>query len=343
MTECILVTGAAGYIGSHAAVELLDAGFEVVALDNLSNSSREAIRRVEKVAGKQVPFHEVDLVDKTELDRVFDSHDFDAVMHFAGLKAVGESVEIPLRYYENNLIGTMNLLHCMKDRDITRLVFSSSCTVYGQPDSVPITEESALQTTSPYGRTKLFIEEMCRDLAGAPDGGDWKIILLRYFNPVGAHESGTIGEDPRGIPNNLMPYILQVAVGRRDRLRVFGGDYPTRDGTGVRDYIHVVDLVKGHVAALQKIDQVEGCVALNLGSGRGYSVLEVLKAMERAVGKEIPFEIVDRRLGDTTEVYADPSRAREFLGWETERSLDEICVDAWRWQSQNPEGYGDKD
>ena len=343
MTECILVTGAAGYIGSHACVELLDAGFDVVALDNLSNSSREAIRRVEKLTGKEVPFHEVDLVDREATAGVFAAHEFDSVMHFAGLKAVGESVEIPLHYYENNLIGTMNLLRCMEDGGIKRLVFSSSCTVYGEPDSVPITEDNRLQTSSPYGRTKLFIEEMCRDISRGPDGGDWKIILLRYFNPVGAHESGIIGEDPRGIPNNLMPYILQVAVGRRDKVRVFGGDYPTRDGTGVRDYIHVVDLVKGHVVALQKLDEVDGCLALNLGTGTGYSVLEVIKATERAAGREIPYEIVDRRPGDTTEVYADPKRAREFLGWETKKSLDEICEDSWRWQNQNPQGYGEND
>jgi UDP-glucose 4-epimerase len=264
-------------------------------------------------------------------------------MHFAGLKAVGESVEIPLRYYQNNLIGTMNLLQCMTDRDVKRLVFSSSCTVYGNPETVPITEENRLQTTSPYGRTKFFIEEMCRDIAAAPDGGDWKIVLLRYFNPVGAHESGLIGEDPVGIPNNLMPYILQVAVGRREYLRVFGDDYPTRDGTGVRDYLHVVDLAKGHVAAIEKLDAVEGCMPFNLGTGRGNSVLEVLHAMEKAIGKEIPYKIVERRPGDTTEVYADPSKAREFLGWKAEKTLDEICVDSWRWQSNNPQGYGDAD
>ena len=343
MSERILVTGAAGYIGSHACVELLDAGYEVIALDDLSNSSREAIRRVEELAGKEVPFHEVDLVDAAALNGVFDAHEFQSVMHFAGMKAVGESVEIPLRYYQNNLIGTMNLLQCMKDRDIKKLVFSSSCTVYGEPDTVPITEESRLQTTSPYGRTKFMIEEMCRDLASAPDGGDWKIVLLRYFNPVGAHPSGRIGEDPRGIPNNLMPYILQVAVGRREYVRVFGDDYPTRDGTGVRDYVHVVDLVKGHVAALDKLDQFEGCLALNLGTGRGYSVLEVIKATERAVGREIPYKIVERRAGDTTEVYADPSRAQELLDWKTEKDLDDICVDSWRWQSANPNGYGEND
>lgn len=343
MTERILVTGAAGYIGSHACLELIEAGFEVVALDNLSNSSYEAIRRVEQLTGTEIPFHEVDLMDEAALNGVFDAHELDAVMHFAGLKAVGESVEIPLRYYQNNLIGTMNLLQCMKDRDVKRLVFSSSCTVYGDPETVPISEENRLQTVSPYGRTKFFIEEMCRDVARAPDAGDWKIVLLRYFNPVGAHESGLIGEDPKGIPNNLMPYILQVAVGRREYLRVFGDDYPTRDGTGIRDYLHVVDLAKGHVAAIEKLDAIEGCVALNLGTGRGQSVLEVLHAMERAVGREIPYKIVERRPGDTTEVYADPSRAQEVLGWRAGKTLDEICVDSWRWQSQNPQGYGESD
>ena len=341
MSERILVTGAAGYIGSHACIELIEAGFDVVALDNLSNSSYEAIRRVEELTGTKVPFHETDLVDETGVNEVFASYELDAVMHFAGLKAVGESVEIPLRYYQNNLIGTMNLLQAMQGRDVKRLVFSSSCTVYGQPESVPISEENRLQTVSPYGRTKFFIEEMCRDIAAAPGGGDWKIILLRYFNPVGAHESGRIGEDPKGIPNNLMPYILQVAVGRREYLRVFGDDYPTRDGTGIRDYLHVVDLVKGHVAAIEKLDAIDGCVPFNLGTGTGYSVLEVLHAMERAIGREIPHKIVERRPGDTSEVYADPSRARDVLGWTAEKTLDEICADSWRWQSQNPQGYGE--
>lgn len=341
MSERILVTGAAGYIGSHACIELIEAGFDVVALDNLSNSSYEAIRRVEELTGTKILFHEVDLVDGAGVNEVFASYELGAVMHFAGFKAVGESVEIPLRYYQNNLIGTMNLLQAMGDRNVKRLVFSSSCTVYGDPDSVPISEDNRLQTVSPYGRTKFFIEEMCRDIAAAPDGDDWKIILLRYFNPVGAHESGRIGEDPKGIPNNLMPYILQVAVGRREYLRVFGDDYPTRDGTGIRDYLHVVDLAKGHVAAIEKLDAVEGCVAFNLGTGRGHSVLEVLHAMERAVGREIPHKIVARRPGDTTEVYADPTQAREVLGWTAEKTLDEICVDSWRWQSQNPQGYGE--
>ena len=341
MTETILVTGASGYIGSHACVELLDAGYDVIALDNLANSSFEAIRRVERLTGKEVPFHEVDLTDAPSLKKVFDDSQIDSVMHFAGLKAVGESVEIPLSYYQNNVGGTMNLLQEMTDRDIRRLVFSSSATVYGDPDKVPITEDDRLQTVNPYGRTKFVIEEMCRDVANAPGGSEWQIILLRYFNPVGAHESGDIGEDPRGIPNNLMPYILQVAVGRREYLRVFGDDYPTQDGTGVRDYIHVVDLAKGHVSALDKLGEVEGCVAVNLGTGRGYSVLEVLKAMEQAVGREIPYKLVERRAGDATEVYADPSRAKEFLGWETEKELDDICRDAWRWQSKNPQGYGE--
>lgn len=340
MSSSILVTGAAGYIGSHAAVELLAAGYEVVALDNLSNSSEEAIRRVEKITGKPVPFHEIDLRDRAGLEHVFDSHNIDAVMHFAGLKAVGESVQIPLSYYENNVGGTANLLLTMQERGVKRFIFSSSCTVYGDPEQVPITEDAPLHAVSPYGQTKLTIENMCFDLARSPGGDEWRMVLLRYFNPVGAHESGILGEDPQGIPNNLMPFILQVAVGRRDRLRVFGNDYPTRDGTGVRDYIHVVDLAKGHVAALAELDGLGPCVPVNLGTGRGYSVLEVLKAVEDAAGKEIPYEFAPRRPGDTTEVYADPSRARELLKWEAEKSLEVIARDSWRWQSNNPQGYG---
>lgn len=342
MSPTILVTGGAGYIGSHTCVEFLDAGYDVVTLDNLDNSSEEAIRRVRKITAKELPFHQVDLLDKDALDEVFRAHDFSAVVHFAGLKAVGESVEIPLRYFHNNLTGTIHLLQTMKEHGVRELVFSSSATVYGEPDSVPLTEDARLGPTNPYGHTKLFIEEMCRDIAAAPgEDGPWKIILLRYFNPVGAHRSGTMGEDPRGIPNNLMPYILQVAVGRRPHLNVFGDDYPTPDGTGVRDYIHVVDLAKGHVAALEAMTGIDGCVAVNLGTGRGYSVLEMLRAVEKAAGTDIPYEIAPRRAGDVAELYADPAMATSVLGWSAELGLGDICADAWRWQSSNPNGYSD--
>ena len=335
------MTGGAGYIGSHTCVELLEHDHDVVVVDNLDNSSEEALRRVEEITGKPLEFHRLDLLEAERLASVFDSGGFDAVVHFAGLKAVGESTEIPLRYYQNNLIGTMNLLDCMDRANVKDLVFSSSATVYGDPESVPITEDARLQARSPYGRTKLFIEEMCRDLCAAPqDGSPWRIVLLRYFNPVGAHPSGRIGEDPSGIPNNLMPFIMQVAVGRRDRLRVFGSDYPTPDGTGIRDYLHVVDLAAGHVAALDALSGIDGCLAVNLGTGRGYSVLEMVEAAQRAVGKPIPYEIVDRRPGDAEVVYADASRAREVLGWKATRGIDEICADSWRWQSANPDGYG---
>ena len=339
MSSTILVTGGAGYIGSHASVELLEAGYEVVVIDNLDNSSEEAIRRVRKITGKNVVFNRVDLLDEEGLDGVFARHRFDAVVHFAGLKAVGESVEVPLRYFHNNVTGTLNLLRAMEKRGVRRLVFSSSATVYGDPERVPIAEDARLGPTNPYGHTKLFIEEICRDLVRAPEAASWNIVLLRYFNPVGAHPSGIIGEDPRGIPNNLMPYILQVAVGRRPHLNVFGDDYPTPDGTGVRDYIHVVDLAKGHVAALDALDDLEGCVEINLGTGRGYSVLEVLRAVEKAAGKEIPYEIRSRRAGDVAQLFADPTRAGELLGWKAELGLEDICVDAWRWQSSNPNGY----
>lgn len=335
----ILVTGGAGYIGSHTCLELLEAGHEIVVIDNLDNSSEEALTRVQELTDRSPEFHRLDLLDLAGLQAIFKRYAFDSVIHFAGLKAVGESTEIPLRYYRNNLIGTLNLLQCMKDHGVRDLVFSSSATVYGEPETVPITEDARLGAKNPYGRTKLFIEEMCRDVAAADGAEPWRIILLRYFNPVGAHPSGRIGEDPRGIPNNLLPFIMQVAVGRRERLKVFGDDYPTDDGTGVRDYLHVVDLALGHLAALGSLDKVEGCVAVNLGTGRGFSVLEMVEAARRASGHEIPYDIAPRRPGDAAVVYADPSRAAALLGWKATRTLDDICADSWRWQSANPHGY----
>jgi UDP-glucose 4-epimerase len=333
----ILVTGGAGYIGSHTCLELLKAGYEVVVVDNLSNSKEESLRRVQELAGKSLEFHKVDLLDKPALEAVFQRHAFASVIHFAGLKAVGESVSVPLRYYQNNIAGTLVLCEVMAAHGVKDLVFSSSCTVYGQPQRVPITEDFPLSASNPYGRSKLMIEEILRDLYVADPA--WNIALLRYFNPVGAHPSGRIGEDPRGIPNNLLPYIAQVAVGRRERLSVFGGDYPTRDGTGVRDYIHVVDLALGHIAAVQKLAQKPGVAAYNLGTGQGYSVLEMVAAFERACGKPIPYQIVSRRPGDVAETYADPCWAQQELGWRAQKGLDEMCADVWRWQSQNPNGY----
>jgi len=339
MGSTILVTGGAGYIGSHCCVELLDAGYEVVALDNLCNSSRESLRRVEDITGRSLHFEEVDLLDADETNRVLQAYDFDSVIHFAGLKAVGESVEIPLRYYENNLGGTLNLLRAMKEHGPCRLVFSSSATVYGEPASLPIREDFPTSATNPYGRTKLMIEQILTDLAASD--ARWKVILLRYFNPVGAHESGRIGEDPRGVPNNLVPYIMQVAVGRQPRLRVFGDDYPTRDGTGIRDYVHVVDLVLGHIAALRALDATEGSVVYNLGTGTGYSVLEMAEAARHASGHEIPREVLPRRPGDIAECYADVTLARQKLGWRAERGLATMMADAWRWQKANPNGFPD--
>jgi len=337
MSGTILVTGGAGYIGSHCSVELLNAGYQVVVLDNLCNSSRESLTRVEEITGKSLHFEEVDLLDAEATDRVVAAHDFKAVIHFAGLKAVGESVEIPLRYYHNNLTGTLHLLESLRKHGIKRLVFSSSATVYGEPASLPIREDFPTTATNPYGRTKLMIEEMLADLADSDP--EWKLIALRYFNPVGAHESGRIGEDPRGIPNNLMPYIMQVAIGRRPNVRVFGDDYPTRDGTGVRDYIHVVDLALGHLAALRKLDETRGCVHYNLGTGTGYSVLEMVEAAREASGMKITHEILARRAGDIAECYADPTLAADELGWRAERGLDAMVADAWRWQRSNPEGF----
>lgn len=333
----ILVTGGAGYIGSHCCVVLLEAGYDIIVVDNLANSSRKSLEKVREITGKEIEFFELDLRDRENLEKLFKNNKIDGVIHFAGLKAVGESSEIPLTYYQNNLSGTLCLLELMQKYDVKTLVFSSSATVYGEPKSVPISEDFPLSTTNPYGRTKLFIEEILRDLAASEPG--WHIALLRYFNPVGAHKSGMIGEDPRGIPNNLMPYIMQVAVGRRPELRVFGNDYPTPDGTGVRDYIHVVDLCLGHAAALAKLNDVDGCKAWNLGTGQGYSVLDMVRAAEQASGQKIPYSIVERRPGDTAEIYADPELARKELGWSAELGIEQMCADSWRWQKQNPQGF----
>jgi UDP-glucose 4-epimerase len=335
----VLVTGGAGYIGSHTCVVLLEAGLRVVVLDNLDNSSVVALERVAELvpaAAERLVFVEGDIREPRDLDRAFDHGGVDAVVHFAGLKAVGESVEVPLRYYDNNVGGTVQLLHAMERHDVRDVVFSSSCTVYGDPDIVPITEDSTLGASSPYGRTKLHIEEMLRDVAHT---GGWRIALLRYFNPVGAHPSGLIGEDPVGIPNNLMPYIMQVAVGRRDHLTVHGGDYPTPDGTCIRDYLHVVDLAEGHLAALEHLDAIDGAVAVNLGTGTGSSVLDVVRAASDAVGRDLPYEIGPRRAGDVVAVWADPALAASLLHWRATRTLADMCADHWRWQSQNPDGY----
>jgi UDP-glucose 4-epimerase len=337
MSGTVLLTGGAGYIGSHTAVELLDAGWSVVVVDNLSNASEVALERVQALADGPLTFAQVDIRDEAGITEVFAAHDIDAVVHFAGLKAVGESVAEPMRYYDNNMLGTITLLKVMAAHGVRDLVFSSSCTVYGDPDEVPVTEAAGRSATNPYGRTKLMIEEMLEDVTAAEEG--WRVVLLRYFNPVGAHPSGRIGEDPEGIPNNLMPFVMQVAVGRRDEVGVFGGDYPTPDGTGVRDYIHVVDLAKGHLAALEALPRLGACTPVNLGTGRGSSVLEVIAAAARAVGKDLPYQVVDRRPGDVAATWADPARARELLGWEAELDLDRMCADHWRWQSQNPDGY----
>ena len=333
----ILVTGGAGYIGSHTCVELLKAGHDVVVVDNLCNSKEEALRRVQELAGKQLVFHRVGLCDREALVKVFAGDQIDAVIHFAGLKAVGESVRIPLRYYHNNLTGTFFLCEAMAAAGCRNLVFSSSATVYGDPHAVPIREDFPLKATNPYGRTKLMIEEVLRDLRVADPA--WNIVLLRYFNPVGAHPSGRIGEDPNGIPNNLVPFIAQVAVGKLKELAVFGNDYPTPDGTGVRDYIHVVDLAIAHVRAVEKLQSNPGLLTYNLGTGRGNSVLEMIAAFEKACGHKLPFKIVGRRPGDIAACYADPAKAKAELGWEASRGIDEMCADTWRWQSQNPNGY----
>jgi len=335
----ILVTGGAGYIGSHACLELLQAGYEVIVADNLNNSKEESLKRVQKLTGKILQFQKVDLLDKKSLNAVFNNTSIDAVIHFAGLKAVGESVTIPLRYYYNNVTGTLHLCEIMKEHNVKNVVFSSSATVYGKPKFVPAKEDFPVSPTNPYGRSKLMIEDILRDLYSADRS--WNIILLRYFNPVGAHPSGQIGEDPHGIPNNLFPYIAQVAVGKRPELFVFGNDYDTRDGTGIRDYIHVVDLAIGHIKALEKLASNPGIVTYNLGTGRGYSVLEVVSAFEKASGKKIPYKIVGRRPGDIPVSYADPTKANKELDWSAQRGIDEMCADVWRWQSRNPNGYED--
>ena len=333
----ILVTGGAGYIGSHTVVQLVQAGHEVVIFDNFCNASRESIKRVEKIIGQELTVVEGDIRSREDLEEVFTHHKIDSVIHFAGLKAVGESVEQPLRYYDNNVTGTIVLCEVMTKHNCKSIIFSSSATVYGDPATTPILESFPTSATNPYGRSKLFIEEILRDLYVSDN--EWKIVLLRYFNPVGAHESGTIGEDPNGIPNNLMPFIAQTAVGKRDALSVFGGDYDTKDGTGVRDYIHVVDLAQGHLNALERIDGFNEVMTINLGTGKGYSVLEMVKAFERASGKKVPYKIVERRAGDIATCFADPSYAKEILGWEAKRGVEEMCEDGWRWQSQNPNGY----
>lgn len=342
----ILVTGGTGYIGTHTIVALVTAGYFPIIVDNLSNSKKAVLERLATITGQKIPFYQIDLRDRVKLNDVFKQNNIAAVIHFAGLKAVGESVSRPLGYYENNIESTLSLCSIMTENNVNNLIFSSSATVYGDPHKVPIKEDFPLQPTNPYGRTKLMIEQILQDIYAA--NPDWKIVLLRYFNPVGAHASGLIGEDPSGIPNNLMPYISQVAVGRRERLNIFGNDYPTPDGTGVRDYIHVMDLAEGHVAAVNKIaaNANEGMAAAggtllitNLGTGCGYSVLEMVNAFEQACGGTIPYTITGRRPGDIASCFADAKRAKELLDWQAKRTLSDMCKDAWKWQSQNPEGY----
>ncbi len=333
----VLVTGGAGYIGSHTVLELLRAGWEVVALDNLCNASAESLRRVARIAGREAPLVRADVRDEAALRKVLREQHFDAVVHFAGLKAVGESVAQPLAYYDNNVAGSVTLLRALAEAGVRRIVFSSSATVYGDPQQVPIDEGAAIAPANPYGRSKRMVEQLLGDLAASD--ARWSIGILRYFNPVGAHESGLIGEDPAGIPNNLMPFVSQVAVGRLPRLSVFGGDWPTRDGTGVRDYIHVVDLARGHLAALERALAQPGAFTVNLGTGTGCSVLEMVRAFERASGRTVPYEIVARRPGDIAECYADVSAAQALLGWRAQLDIERMCVDAWRWQSANPAGY----
>ena len=333
----ILVTGGAGYIGSHTCLELLQAGHAITVIDNLSNSKEESLKKVQEITDKSLTFYKADLLDSEALKGIFENEKPDAVMHFAGMKAVGESVSIPLKYYSNNISGTLNLCDMMKKYGVKKLVFSSSATVYGNPDSVPVTENFSLKATNPYGRTKLMIEEILRDLCNSDTS--FNVAILRYFNPVGAHSSGLIGEDPNGIPNNLVPYISRVAAGKLKEVNVFGGDYPTKDGTGVRDYIHVVDLALGHLKALDKLVSNPGLVIYNLGTGRGYSVLEIINTFAKASGRKIPYKIVKRRDGDIAECYADPSKAETELNWLATRGIEEMCADSWRWQLHNPDGF----
>ncbi len=333
----ILVTGGAGYIGSHTCLELLHAGYELIVIDNLCNSKEESLLRVQELTGKKLLFYKLDLLDCDALESVFNNNPIKAVIHFAGLKAPGESVSIPLRYFHNNVTGTLLLLEVMQKHGVNKIVFSSSATVYGDAKKVPITEDFPLSVLNPYGRTKLMIEDILRDLSYAEP--DWNIAILRYFNPVGAHLSGRIGEDPNGIPNNLMPYVAQVAVGRQPFVRVWGNDYPTPDGTGIRDYIHVMDLALGHLKALEKLEQKPGLVTYNLGTGRGYSVMEVIAAFEKACHKKLPYKVMQRRPGDAAISYADPSKANHDLNWYANRTIEDMCRDVWSWQSQNPNGY----
>ena len=333
----ILVTGGAGFIGSHTCVELLNSGYDVVAIDNLVNSKRESIARVEKITGKKVAFYEADVRDEAVVNTIFDKHPITGAIHFAALKAVGESVAKPLEYYRNNMDGLLVLLDVMRARNVKQFVFSSSATVYGVPKSSPIDESFPLSATNPYGQSKLIAEQILRDLEISDPS--WRIATLRYFNPVGAHESGLIGEDPGGVPNNLMPYVAQVAVGKLEKLRVFGGDYDTPDGTGVRDYIHVVDLARGHIAALDALVKHDASFVVNLGTGQGYSVIDVVKAFEKASGKPVPYEIVARRPGDVAQCFANPAKALEVIGWQAQYGIERMCADHWRWQAQNPRGF----
>ncbi len=336
----VLVTGGAGYIGSHTCVELLNNGYEVVVMDNLYNSNEKALERVEQITGKKVTFYNVDMLDREAMNEIFEKETIDSVIHFAGYKAVGESVRKPLEYYHNNITGTLNLCDVMRNHGVKNIIFSSSATVYGDPAFVPITEDCPKgQITNPYGQTKGMLEQILTDLHVSDP--EWNVVLLRYFNPIGAHKAGIIGEDPKGIPNNLVPYIAQVAVGKLEKLGVFGDDYDTPDGTGVRDYIHVVDLAKGHVKAMKKFEDEPEVRIYNLGTGNGYSVLQVLHAFEKACGKTLPYEIKPRRAGDIATCYADPAKAKAELGWEAEYGIEEMCEDSWRWQSMNPNGYNE--